>query len=61
MGKGVGEKLLVWKGLVCAHAQEKSLSVWERHRYIVDEGMGDRFEGRIRHVGMFRRLATGGQ
>jgi hypothetical protein len=60
-GKGVMEKLPVWKGLVCVHAQEKVLGVWERHGFIVDEGMGSWFEGGIRHVGMFRRLAMEGQ
>lgn len=31
LGKGVREKLPVWKGLVCVHAQEKALGFWERH------------------------------
>lgn len=56
IGKGVAGEVPEWKGLVCVHAQEKAVGVWERHGFVVDEGMGSWFEAGIRHIGMFRRL-----
>ena len=56
IGKKVGDEVPKWKGLVCVHSQEKAVGVWERHGFVVDEGMGNWFEGGIPHVGMFRRL-----
>ena len=56
IGKGLGEKIPRWKGLVCVHAQEKAVGVWQRHGFVIDQGMGSWYEGGIRHVGMFRRL-----
>jgi predicted GNAT family N-acyltransferase len=56
IGKGVGDKVPRWMGLVCVHAQEKAVGVWERHGFVIDEAMGSWFEGGIRHLGMFRRL-----
>ncbi|RDW94464.1 acyl-CoA N-acyltransferase (Nat)-1 [Coleophoma crateriformis] len=46
----------VWKGLICAHAQEQVVKVWERWGFNVDEGMGTWYEEGIKHVGMFQRL-----
>ena len=50
-----------WKGLVCIHAQEKAVSMWQRNGFVVDEGMGTWFEGGIRHYGMFTRVNMKGQ
>jgi predicted GNAT family N-acyltransferase len=44
-----------WNGLVCIHAQEKAVSMWQRNGFVVDEGMGTWFEAGIRHYGMFTR------
>ncbi|KAI0013246.1 acyl-CoA N-acyltransferase [Xylariaceae sp. FL0662B] len=45
-----------WNGLVCCHAQEQIVKVYERWGFKVDEGMGRWFEEGIPHVGMFLRL-----
>jgi len=45
-----------WKGLVCAHAQEKAVTMWQRNGFVVDEGMGTWFEAGIKHFGMFCRV-----
>lgn len=29
-----------WAGLVCIHAHEKAVSMWQRNGFVVDEGMG---------------------
>jgi GNAT superfamily N-acetyltransferase len=60
-GKWVGEDVPEWKGLVCVHAQEKAVGVWERHGFVFDAGMGHWFEGGIRYVGMFRRIVLEGK
>jgi predicted GNAT family N-acyltransferase len=49
-----------WKGLVCAHAQEKAVSMWQRNGFVVDEGMGTWFEAGIKHFGMFCRVELKG-
>ncbi|KAF4126330.1 Acetyltransferase (GNAT) family [Geosmithia morbida] len=46
-----------WKGLVCAHAQERAVRAWSKWGFQVDEGMGRWYEEGIPHVGMFQRLA----
>ncbi|KAL2755465.1 hypothetical protein ACRALDRAFT_2019243 [Sodiomyces alcalophilus JCM 7366] len=45
-----------WNGLICVHAQETVVPVWERCGFRVDEGMGRWMEEGIWHVGMFLRL-----
>ncbi|ROT36408.1 hypothetical protein SODALDRAFT_282307 [Sodiomyces alkalinus F11] len=45
-----------WDGLVCVHAQEAVVPLWERCGFRVDEGMGRWMEEGIWHVGMFMRL-----
>jgi GNAT superfamily N-acetyltransferase len=42
-----------WKGLVCAHVQEKAVTVWQRNGFVVDERMGVWAEAGITHFGMF--------
>jgi predicted GNAT family N-acyltransferase len=61
LGKGVGSGVPEWRGLVCVHAQENAVGVWDRHGFVTDQGMGFWFEGGIRHVGMFRRLVLEGK
>ncbi|KAI1496410.1 acyl-CoA N-acyltransferase [Biscogniauxia marginata] len=45
-----------WNGLVCCHAQESVVKIYERWGFKVDEGMGRWVEEGIPHVGMFLRL-----
>lgn len=45
-----------WKGLVCCHAQEQVVKVYERWGFQVDEKMGKWTEEGIPHVGMFIRV-----
>ncbi|KAL2197043.1 acyl-CoA N-acyltransferase [Corynascus similis CBS 632.67] len=45
-----------WNGLICCHAQEDAVKVWEKSGFQVDEGMGRWFEEGIPHVGMFLRV-----
>jgi hypothetical protein len=45
-----------WNGLVCLHAQESLVDVYERWGFRVDKGMGTWYEDGIPHVGMFQRL-----
>ncbi|KAI8959461.1 hypothetical protein F5Y11DRAFT_303408 [Daldinia sp. FL1419] len=45
-----------WNGLVCCHAQENVVKIYERWGFKVDEGMGKWYEEGIPHVGMFLRL-----
>ncbi|CAJ2511779.1 Uu.00g074040.m01.CDS01 [Anthostomella pinea] len=45
-----------WNGLVCTHAQEAVVKVYQRWGFQVDEGMGKWTEQGIPHVGMFMRL-----
>jgi predicted GNAT family N-acyltransferase len=46
-----------WKGLVIAHAQEeRSVGLWKRWGFVVDEGMGQWDEEGMMHVGMWKRL-----
>lgn len=45
-----------WNGLVCCHAQESVVKVYEKWGFKVDEGMGKWYEEGIPHVGMFQRL-----
>ncbi|KAJ1338051.1 ElaA protein [Microdochium nivale] len=45
-----------WKGLVCCHAQESVVKVYERWGLKVDDKMGKWTEEGIPHVGMFIRV-----
>lgn len=48
----------IWKGLVCAHAQEEVQGAWAKWGFQVDEEMGKWDEEAIPHVGMFQRLTV---
>jgi len=50
------DEVLEWKGLVCCHAQEQVVKVYERWWFKVDEKMGRWLEEGISHVGMFIRV-----
>ncbi|KAI0484249.1 acetyltransferase [Xylariaceae sp. FL0804] len=56
VGPGAAEVIPRWGGLVCTHAQEAVVAVYERWGFRVDEGMGRWTEEGIPHVGMFQRL-----
>ncbi|KAJ8116359.1 hypothetical protein ONZ43_g4463 [Nemania bipapillata] len=45
-----------WNGLVCVHAQEAIVEVYERWGFKVDEAFGRFYEDGVPHVGMFQRL-----
>ncbi|KAK3386601.1 hypothetical protein B0H63DRAFT_138361 [Podospora didyma] len=45
-----------WRGLVCCHAQEDAVKLWEKCGFEVDKGMGRWLEEGIPHVGMFMRV-----
>ncbi|KAI1817093.1 acetyltransferase [Poronia punctata] len=45
-----------WKGLVCVHAQQRTVKVYEGWGFQVDHAMGTWYEQGIPHVGMFLRL-----
>lgn len=45
-----------WKGLVCAHAQEKAVTMWQRNGFVVDDIMGLWQEAGINHYGLFSRV-----
>jgi GNAT superfamily N-acetyltransferase len=49
----------VWKGLMCAHAQEQVAKAWAKWGFQLDEGMGTWIEEGLNHVGMFQRLDIG--
>ncbi|KAI1659257.1 hypothetical protein F4813DRAFT_354394 [Daldinia decipiens] len=53
---GVAGDIPKWNGLVCCHAQESVVKLYERWGFKVDEGMGKWYEEGIPHVGMFLRL-----
>ncbi|KAH9907946.1 hypothetical protein F4778DRAFT_454758 [Xylariomycetidae sp. FL2044] len=53
---GVSGDIPQWNGLVCCHAQEAVVKVYERWGFQVDKGMGRWFEEGVPHVGMFQRL-----
>lgn len=46
----------VWRGLLCVHAQEQVIKVWEKYGFELDEKMGTWVEEGINHVGMFKRI-----
>lgn len=60
LGAKCPEDIPVWKGLVCAHAQESVEKTWVKFGFELDEGMGTWEEEGIKHVGMFRRLSIEG-
>jgi predicted GNAT family N-acyltransferase len=45
-----------WNGLVCVHAQEAVIKIYEQWGFRVDKEMGRWYEEDIPHVGMFLRL-----
>ncbi|KAI1107395.1 hypothetical protein F4804DRAFT_198710 [Jackrogersella minutella] len=45
-----------WNGLICCHAQEGVVKLYEKWGFKVDEGMGRWHEEGVPHVGMFQRL-----
>ncbi|KAH6688530.1 hypothetical protein F5X68DRAFT_231154 [Plectosphaerella plurivora] len=45
-----------WAGLVCVHAQEQGVGIWEKFGFEVDQEMGRWCEEGIWCVGMFQRL-----
>ncbi|KAI8944370.1 hypothetical protein F4801DRAFT_222998 [Xylaria longipes] len=45
-----------WRGLICVHAQEAVVKVYERWGFTLDKGMGKFYEENIPHVGMWARL-----
>ncbi|KAI0025634.1 hypothetical protein F4780DRAFT_216527 [Xylariomycetidae sp. FL0641] len=53
---GAASEIPKWNGLVCVHAQETAVRLYEKWGFQVDEGMGKWFEEGIPHVGMFQRL-----
>ncbi|KAI0418660.1 hypothetical protein F5X98DRAFT_106995 [Xylaria grammica] len=56
MKAGNTDDIPKWNGLVCVHAQESVIKVYERWGFKVDKGMGKFYEEGILHVGMFQRL-----
>ncbi|KAI8630997.1 acetyltransferase [Xylariaceae sp. FL1651] len=56
MKAGTTDDIPKWNGLVCTHAQEDVVKVYERWGFRVDKGMGKWFEEGIPHVGMYLRL-----
>ncbi|KAK4111099.1 hypothetical protein N656DRAFT_712340 [Canariomyces notabilis] len=59
LGMEQGGTVPKWAGLICVHAQEEAVKVWERCGFKVDEGMGRWTEEGIPHVGMFLRVTLG--
>ncbi|KAK0112665.1 hypothetical protein ONS95_014404 [Cadophora gregata] len=49
-----------WKGLVGIHANVSAVGTWKKCGFVVDEGMGNWYEGGMKHVGMFLRLNLDG-
>lgn len=45
-----------WKGLVCAQAQEKAVTTWQRNGFVIDEEMGSWNAVGVRHYCLFHRL-----
>ncbi|KAF2965466.1 hypothetical protein GQX73_g8113 [Xylaria multiplex] len=56
MKVGNADDIPKWNGLICVHAQEAVVKVYERWGFKVDKGMGKFYEEGIPHVGMFQRL-----
>jgi predicted GNAT family N-acyltransferase len=50
------EGTLEWKGLVCAQAQEKAVTTWQRNGFVIDEEMGSWNTVGIKHYGLFHRV-----
>ncbi|KAI1330571.1 acetyltransferase [Xylariaceae sp. FL0255] len=56
LSAGTPAEIPKWDGLVCVHAQEEVVKLYERWGFQVDKGMGRWFEEGVPHVGMFQRL-----
>ena len=55
--EGEDEEDWRWRGLVLVHAQlDRTVGLWERYGFSVDERMGIWDEEGIPHIGMWRRL-----
>ena len=50
------EGLPEWKGLVCAQAQERAVTTWQRNGFVIDKAMGSWKTVGIKHYGLFHRL-----
>jgi hypothetical protein len=50
------EDIPIWRGLICVHAQEPVVKVYENWGFKVDKAMGTWYEEGIPHVAMFLRL-----
>lgn len=60
MKVGSADDIPKWNGLICVHAQEAVVKIYERWGFKVDKGMGKFYEEGIPHVGMFQRLEIKG-
>jgi predicted GNAT family N-acyltransferase len=56
LGMEQGGTVPRWEGLICVHAQEDVIRLYEKCGFRVDEGMGKWTEEGIPHVGMFLRV-----
>ncbi|KAI0392504.1 acetyltransferase [Xylariaceae sp. FL0594] len=56
MKVGRAEDIPVWAGLICVHAQESVIKIYENWGFQVDKAMGKWHDQGIPHVGMFYRL-----
>jgi predicted GNAT family N-acyltransferase len=51
---------IAWKGLVVVHAQrDKTVDLWKKYGFEIDEGMGEWDEEGMMHVGMWLRVDIG--
>ena len=46
---------LIWRGLVCCHAQTTAMGMWARNGFEADKSLGKWFEEGMEHVGMLKR------
>ncbi|KAK4038152.1 acyl-CoA N-acyltransferase [Parachaetomium inaequale] len=56
LGMEHGGTLPRWNGLLCCHAQEDAVKVWEKCGFQIDPEMGTWMEEGIPHFGMFLRV-----
>ncbi|KAI1425572.1 hypothetical protein F5Y12DRAFT_361525 [Xylaria sp. FL1777] len=60
MRVGSADEIPKWNGLICVHAQETVIKIYQRWGFKVDKAMGRFYEEGIPHVGMFQRLEVKG-
>jgi len=53
---GNAEDIPIWRGLICVHAQEPVVRIYEKWGFKIDKAMGTWYEEGIPHVAMFLRL-----